>query len=242
MSLVPLLTCNSAEEASALRALLEAHGIPCVVQGEHHRARRAPLVHQPQDRLGDEELGIGRRKGAAGRPVRAAQQRGDLRGTLVGGVGGKPEAVGNRREGHPLLKFLGHANGDPGPVGRRPLGQRREQRRLAYARFSRDKHDRAVALPGGPRRRDQPPQLSVAAYQRNRPGLARTALPHTFSVCGLDPLRNTPAGRQDGPLAPGAGRPAAPWAYCPKNPGYWRVFGRGASTGRRMVTVRSSQE
>lgn len=38
MSLVPLLTCNSAEEASALRALLEAHGIPCVVQGEHHRA------------------------------------------------------------------------------------------------------------------------------------------------------------------------------------------------------------
>jgi len=38
MSLVPLLTCNSAEEASALRALREAHGIPCVVQGEHHRA------------------------------------------------------------------------------------------------------------------------------------------------------------------------------------------------------------
>jgi hypothetical protein len=38
MSLVPLVTCGSAEEASALRALLDAHAIPCVVQGEHHRA------------------------------------------------------------------------------------------------------------------------------------------------------------------------------------------------------------
>ena len=38
MSLVPLVTCGSAEEAATLRALLEAHEIPCLVQGEHHRA------------------------------------------------------------------------------------------------------------------------------------------------------------------------------------------------------------
>lgn len=59
MSLVPLTTCGSAEEASALRALLDAHGIPCVVQGEHHRALLGmlgpyvevrllvPAVHRP---------------------------------------------------------------------------------------------------------------------------------------------------------------------------------------------------
>jgi len=59
MSLVPLTTCGSAEEAAALRALLEAHGIPCVVQGEHHRALLGmlgpyvevrllvPAVHRP---------------------------------------------------------------------------------------------------------------------------------------------------------------------------------------------------
>jgi hypothetical protein len=38
MSLLPLVTCASGEEAWAVRALLEAHGIPCVLQGEHHRA------------------------------------------------------------------------------------------------------------------------------------------------------------------------------------------------------------
>jgi len=59
MSLVPLTTCESAEEAATLRALLEAHGIPCVVQGEHHRALLGmlgpyvevrllvPAVHRP---------------------------------------------------------------------------------------------------------------------------------------------------------------------------------------------------
>jgi Putative prokaryotic signal transducing protein len=38
MSLVPVLTCASVEEAATYRGVLEAHGVQCVVQGEHHRA------------------------------------------------------------------------------------------------------------------------------------------------------------------------------------------------------------
>ena len=38
MSLVPLLSCASPEEAATLRGVLDAHGIQCVIQGEHHRA------------------------------------------------------------------------------------------------------------------------------------------------------------------------------------------------------------
>ncbi len=38
MSLVPLLTCGSVEEAATYKGVLDAHGIPCVIQGEHHRA------------------------------------------------------------------------------------------------------------------------------------------------------------------------------------------------------------
>jgi hypothetical protein len=38
MSLVPVLTCASVEEAATYRGVLEAHGVRCVVQGEHHRA------------------------------------------------------------------------------------------------------------------------------------------------------------------------------------------------------------
>src|SRR5262249_33597388 len=38
MSLVPVLTCSSVEEAATYRGGLEAHGVPCVVQGEHPRA------------------------------------------------------------------------------------------------------------------------------------------------------------------------------------------------------------
>ena len=38
MSLVPLLTCGSVEEAATYKGVLDAHGIPCVIQGEHHRS------------------------------------------------------------------------------------------------------------------------------------------------------------------------------------------------------------
>ena len=38
MSLVPLLTCASPEEAATYKGVLDAHGVPCVIQGEHHRA------------------------------------------------------------------------------------------------------------------------------------------------------------------------------------------------------------
>ena len=37
MSLIPLLSCASPEEAATLRGVLDAHGIQCVIQGEHHR-------------------------------------------------------------------------------------------------------------------------------------------------------------------------------------------------------------
>lgn len=38
MSLVPVLSCESVEEAATCKGVLEAHGVPCVVQGEHHRS------------------------------------------------------------------------------------------------------------------------------------------------------------------------------------------------------------
>jgi putative signal transducing protein len=38
MSLVPLLSCGSVEEAATYKGVLDAHGVPCVVQGEHHRS------------------------------------------------------------------------------------------------------------------------------------------------------------------------------------------------------------
>ena len=38
MSLVPLLSCASVEEAATLKGVLDAHGVPCVIQGEHHRS------------------------------------------------------------------------------------------------------------------------------------------------------------------------------------------------------------
>ena len=38
MSLVPLLTCASVEEAATYKGVLDAHGVPCVIQGEHHRS------------------------------------------------------------------------------------------------------------------------------------------------------------------------------------------------------------
>jgi hypothetical protein len=38
MSLVPLVTCGSVEEAATYKGVLDAHGVPCVIQGEHHRA------------------------------------------------------------------------------------------------------------------------------------------------------------------------------------------------------------
>ena len=38
MSLVPLLSCDSVEEAATYKGVLEAHGVPCVVQGGHHRS------------------------------------------------------------------------------------------------------------------------------------------------------------------------------------------------------------
>lgn len=38
MSLVPLVTCASVEEAATYKGVLDAHGVPCVIQGEHHRA------------------------------------------------------------------------------------------------------------------------------------------------------------------------------------------------------------
>ena len=38
MSLVPLVTCGSVEEAATYKGLLDAHGVPCIIQGEHHRA------------------------------------------------------------------------------------------------------------------------------------------------------------------------------------------------------------
>jgi len=37
-SLIPVLSCGSSEEAATLRGLLDAHGVPCVIQGEHHRS------------------------------------------------------------------------------------------------------------------------------------------------------------------------------------------------------------
>jgi hypothetical protein len=37
-SLVPVLSCASTEEAATLRGVLDAHGVPCVIQGEHHRS------------------------------------------------------------------------------------------------------------------------------------------------------------------------------------------------------------
>ena len=38
MNLVPLLTCASVEEAATYKGVLDAHGVPCVIQGEHHRS------------------------------------------------------------------------------------------------------------------------------------------------------------------------------------------------------------
>lgn len=38
MSLVPLLSCDSVEEAATLKGVLDTHGVPCVIQGEHHRS------------------------------------------------------------------------------------------------------------------------------------------------------------------------------------------------------------
>ncbi len=38
MSLVPLLSCGSVEEAATYKGVLEAHGVPCVIQGGHHRS------------------------------------------------------------------------------------------------------------------------------------------------------------------------------------------------------------
>jgi hypothetical protein len=38
VSLVPLLTCASVEEAATYKGVLDAHGVPCVIQGEHHRS------------------------------------------------------------------------------------------------------------------------------------------------------------------------------------------------------------
>ncbi|HUM11048.1 MAG TPA: DUF2007 domain-containing protein [Myxococcaceae bacterium] len=38
MSLVPLLSCGSVEEAATYKGVLDAHGVPCVIQGEHHRS------------------------------------------------------------------------------------------------------------------------------------------------------------------------------------------------------------
>jgi hypothetical protein len=37
-SLVPLLTCASVEEAATYKGVLDSHGVPCVIQGEHHRS------------------------------------------------------------------------------------------------------------------------------------------------------------------------------------------------------------
>jgi Putative prokaryotic signal transducing protein len=36
--LIPVLSCASPEEAATLRGVLESHGVPCVIQGEHHRS------------------------------------------------------------------------------------------------------------------------------------------------------------------------------------------------------------
>ena len=38
MSLVPVVTCSSVEEAATYKGVLDAHGVPCIIQGEHHRA------------------------------------------------------------------------------------------------------------------------------------------------------------------------------------------------------------
>ncbi len=37
-SLVHLLSCDSVEEAATYKGVLDAHGVPCVIQGEHHRS------------------------------------------------------------------------------------------------------------------------------------------------------------------------------------------------------------
>ncbi|HSP19571.1 MAG TPA: DUF2007 domain-containing protein [Myxococcaceae bacterium] len=51
MSLVPLLSCDSVEEAATYRGVLEAHGVPCVVQGGHHRSLLGMLGSYVEVRL-----------------------------------------------------------------------------------------------------------------------------------------------------------------------------------------------
>ena len=49
--LVPVLTCASTEEAATFRGVLEAHGVPCVIQGEHHRSLLGMLGSYVEVRL-----------------------------------------------------------------------------------------------------------------------------------------------------------------------------------------------
>jgi hypothetical protein len=51
MSLVPLVSCASVEEAATFKGLLESHGIPCVVQGGHHRSLLGMLGSYVEVRL-----------------------------------------------------------------------------------------------------------------------------------------------------------------------------------------------
>src|SRR5262249_46688715 len=67
MSLVPVLTCTSVEEAATYRGVLESHGVPCVIQGEHHRSLLGMLGPYVEVRL---LVPDGRGPPAPGRPRR----------------------------------------------------------------------------------------------------------------------------------------------------------------------------
>jgi hypothetical protein len=62
VSLVPLLSCASVEEAATLKGVLDAHGVPCVIQGEHHRSLLGMLGPYVEVRLlvpaGQEEAAL----------------------------------------------------------------------------------------------------------------------------------------------------------------------------------------
>lgn len=62
MSLVPLLSCASVEEAATYKGVLDAHGLPCVIQGEHHRSLLGMLGPYVEVRLlvpaGQEETAL----------------------------------------------------------------------------------------------------------------------------------------------------------------------------------------
>jgi hypothetical protein len=57
-----LLSCASVEEAATYKGVLEAHGMPCVIQGEHHRSLLGMLGPYVEVRLlvpaGQEEAAL----------------------------------------------------------------------------------------------------------------------------------------------------------------------------------------